>query len=77
MRTGHFADPSQMRGKEKQNALIPLLIGLFANCYLPTAGRADDAPSHSVKTTDCTPEISNRLRQRMFLQAIRSSLRSM
>jgi|HubBroStandDraft_3_1064219.scaffolds.fasta_scaffold217844_3 hypothetical protein len=34
-------------------------------------------PDYSVKTTDCTPEISNRLRQRMFLQAIRSSLRNM
>jgi hypothetical protein len=32
---------------------------------------------YSVKTTDCTPEISNRLRQCMFLQAIMSSLRSM
>src|SRR6185312_11560183 len=35
------------------------------------------ADSYSVKTTDCTPEISKRLRQRTFLQAIRSSLRSM
>lgn len=33
--------------------------------------------SYSVKTTDCTPEISNRFRQRIFLQAIKSSLRSM
>ena len=33
--------------------------------------------SYSVNTTDCTPEISKRLRQRMFLQAIMSSLRSM
>ena len=32
---------------------------------------------YSVNTTDCTPEISKRLRQRTFLQAIRSSLRSM
>ena len=32
---------------------------------------------YSVKTTDCTPEISKRLRQRRFLQAIMSSLRSM
>ena len=31
----------------------------------------------SVKTTDCTPEISKRFRQRMFLHTIRSSLRSM
>ncbi len=32
---------------------------------------------YSVNTTDCTPEISNRFRQRMFLHAIMSSLRSM
>jgi hypothetical protein len=30
-----------------------------------------------VNTTDCTPEISKRLRQRMFLQAIKSSRRIM
>src|SRR5579863_3584300 len=34
------------------------------------------APPYSVSTVDC-PEISNRLRQRMFLQAIMSSLRTM
>jgi len=32
---------------------------------------------YSVNTTDCTPDISNRFRQRMFLHAIKSSLRSM
>jgi len=32
---------------------------------------------YSVNTTDCTVVISNRLRQRMFLQAIMSSFRSM
>ena len=32
---------------------------------------------YSVNTTDCTPEISKRLRQRKFLQAIMSSRRSM
>jgi hypothetical protein len=31
----------------------------------------------SVNTTDCTPEISKRLRQRIFLHAIMSSLRTM
>jgi hypothetical protein len=32
--------------------------------------------AYSVMTVDC-PEMSNRLRQRMFLQAITSSLRTM
>jgi hypothetical protein len=33
--------------------------------------------TQSMNTTDCNPEISKRLRQRTFLQAIMSSLRSM
>jgi hypothetical protein len=33
-------------------------------------------PPYSVNTTDCNPEISKRLRQRRFLHANMSSLRS-
>src|SRR5579885_396206 len=33
--------------------------------------------NYSVKTTDCSDEISKRLRQRMFLHAIMSSFRTM
>ena len=37
---------------------------------------ARDEMAYSVNTTDCTLVISKRFRQRMFLQAIRSSLRN-
>jgi hypothetical protein len=51
----------------------------FQPCENQTAPvpRIERDRSYSVKTTDCTPEISKRFRQRIFLQAIRSSLRSM
>ena len=58
--------------------VIPLQIALCQRKSISIndvmgSGNAD----YSVKTTDCRPEISKRLRQRMFLQAIRSSLRNM
>jgi len=49
----------------------------FSSALSQSCSRRLSAECYSVKTTDCTPEISNLLRQRMFLQAIRSSFRSM
>jgi hypothetical protein len=54
---------------------VALTRGAFRRTGIRSPYRLDE--DHSVNTTDCTPEISNRFRQRMFLQAIRSSLRSM
>jgi len=53
--------------------------GKLAGRFFPARKRASEqaaSVNYSVITVDC-PEISNRLRQRMFLQAIMSSLRTM
>ena len=51
--------------------------GRISYCGGFTAGPEETSKRYSVNTTDCTPEISNRFRQRTFLHAIMSSLRSM
>jgi hypothetical protein len=66
---GAIEQGQQDSGKAKQN------LG-NKDCCIP-GNKPGRHCAYSVKTTDCTPEISKRLRQRMFLQASMSSLRSM
>jgi hypothetical protein len=53
-----------------------MLESVLIEEQLPTTEGPRSRSNYSMMTVDC-PEISNRFRQRMFLQAIMSSFRTM